>query len=111
MIMWFRKDKIKIWKMGILAGLAVAVYCGLITLLIWFGGDFLSDKMSQVMGSLFGLILLVFSVAISGVLVFGYPLFLAVEKKYKQAFQAIGVTLLTIFVVLLVVLSIVLMSI
>lgn len=104
--MWGNKEKCKNWKMGILAGLAESIYCGLIALMLWYGSEFLSDKMSQVLGSLFGLILLVFSVAVSGVLVFGYPVYLAVEKKYKQAFQTIGITLLTIFLVLVIVLII-----
>ena len=44
------------------------------------------------------LLLLVFSAAVSGVLVFGCPAYLALQKKYDQAILTLLVTLLTLFV-------------
>lgn len=104
--MWGKKEKYKNIKMGVLGGLAESIYCGLIALLLWNGDNFFNNTFDEAIAPLFVLILLVLSVAISGVLVFGYPAYLAVEKKYKQAFQTVGITLLTIFVVLVIVLII-----
>ena len=105
--MWPFKEKISIWKVGILVGLAESAYCGLVALLLWGGNSFLNAKMNGISGVIFGLMLLVFSVAVSGILVFGYPMYLAIEKKYKEAFQTAGITLLTIFVMLALVFAIV----
>ena len=107
--MFHKKGKHSLITISVLGGVAISLYCGLFTLMLWYAGDFLSSKMSNVLGSMFGLILLVFSVAVSGVCVFGYPAYLVMEKKYKQAFKAVGITLLTIFIVLLIVLAIVLL--
>lgn len=101
--MWGNKEKCKNWKMGILGGLTESIYCGLIALLLWNGEKFFNNTLDEAFAPLFVLILLVLSVAVSGVLVFGYSVYLAVEKKYKQAFQTVGITLLTIFVVLVIV--------
>ena len=44
------------------------------------------------------LLLLVFSVAVSGLLIFGYPIYLVVQKKYKQAINSVMVSLLTLII-------------
>lgn len=99
--MWPFKEKINVWKMGILGGLAESIYCGLVASGLWISSNFNNAKMNELATGVLVLMLLVFSVAVSGILVFGYPMYLAIEKKYKEAFQTVGITLLTIMLVLI----------
>jgi hypothetical protein len=91
---------------GLLQALGVAVYCPLI-------GGFISvaDKIFPKPG-FFGiflmLILLVFSAAITGSLVFGYPAYLALNKKVKEALYVLAYTLgysLAIILIIILVLT------
>ena len=52
-------------------------------------------------GIVFTLMLLVFRVAVSGIVVFGYPVYLGFKKKFKEAIFTTALTLLTLFVTLL----------
>lgn len=88
-------------KIGILSGLGQGIYCLLIGWLFLnlekiFGAV---DTPSILLPAIF-LLIFVFSAVISGLIVLGYPGYLAVQKQYRQAVQILIVTLLTIFVLL-----------
>jgi len=51
----------------------------------------------------FVLTLLVFSAAISGSLIFGYPVYLAIQKDFRQALQVLGYTFLFLLLLLILV--------
>ena len=57
-------------------------------------------------GIVFVLTLLVFSVAVSGVVVFGYPAYLGFQKKFKDAALTTALTLLTLFIAILLIIFI-----
>ncbi len=103
-----KNDKKEICKWGIAGGVAEIIYVIFVVLAINYLGEFLPEP-NELLGFLFGLLLFVFSVAVSGVLVFGYPAYLALQKKYKPAFWTLLATLLTILIGFIVVLLIILL--
>jgi|GEM_PF-2536115 len=88
-----------VWKFGLLGGILEAVYCKLIVLLIIGTSAWGPRNVSPLAGMTLVLLVLVFSVAISGVLVLGYPAYLVSQKKFKEAIQALGITLAILFLV------------
>ncbi len=80
---------------GLLQALGIIVYCALI------GGFFIllgkiAIKPSDFWVSVLILVLLVFSAAVTGSIVFGYSVYLAFNKKIKEALSLLGYTLLYI---------------
>ena len=73
--------------------LAVIIYCGLVASFFWY-----MDKVSIAPPGFSGislmLFLLVFSAAVTGFLVFGYPAYLALHNRIKQALTVLGYTFL-----------------
>jgi hypothetical protein len=77
---------------GFLQALGVTIYCVLIS-----GFFFLMEEMSAkpgYFGIVLMLILLVFSAAVTGMLVFGYPVYLAMNSRIKEAVRVLVYTLL-----------------
>lgn len=62
----------------------VVIYVALISFLL-LNGENLFGHMANYSGPFLILLLLVFSVAIVGVLIFGYPIYLYMEEKKKEA--------------------------
>ncbi len=97
--------KFKPSTIGLLQALGVAAYCYLIS-----GFFQLMEKIAiqppvfAVAG--FMLIILVFSVAVVGSLIFGYAAILALDKRIKEALFAVGYTLLYLLGIGLVILII-----
>jgi len=93
---------------GLFQALATLIYCALIT-----GLMILMDKSDITppgfLSLLLMLFLLVFSAAICGTLVFGYPIYLMHNKKIKPALAVLGYTflylLLGIAVILIIIFS------
>jgi len=79
---------------GLLQALGVVAYCALVVgVLNLFGKIFLAPV--GFWGSVFILILLVFSAAVSGSIVFGYSAYLFLKNKQaKEALSILGFTLL-----------------
>ena len=69
----------------------------------------LGPQMPEVFSIAFVLTLFVFSAAVTGSLVFGYPANLALNKKVKESLKVLGYTLL--FFLLFILLNIVIISI
>ena len=78
---------------GLLQALGVAAYCFLVAGLLWSFGKYFPAPMGFV-GTVFMLFLLVISAAVTGALVFGYPAYLAWNRKIKEALTLFGYTLL-----------------
>ncbi|MFH1366514.1 MAG: hypothetical protein ABIH38_00810 [Patescibacteria group bacterium] len=83
-------------KFGLLAGALEVIYIVLVALFMqgaenWFSG-------SGVQPVIMVLMLFVLSAAVSGLLVLGYPAYLALQKKYKEAICTLLVSLAVIFI-------------
>jgi hypothetical protein len=82
---------------GLLQSVSVIVYCALISGFISLMGHY-GKEPGQFWGPLIMLTLLVFSAATMGLVVFGYPVVLALNKEIKQA----GYVLLWTFLFLII---------
>jgi len=91
-------------KDGIVAAFLQVVYIAFVALFFMIADTaFPDDSWLVVVGVVAFLILLVLSVAVSALLLFGYPIYYALQKKYSEALAILLVTfgtLLTIFAVL-----------
>jgi len=98
----------EIWKWGIGAGATQVLYVLLV--ILFFNLMEMTDKEPNefLTTGFFMLLFFVMSVLISGAIVFGRPVILALDSKIKQAVFTFFVTLTTIFVIFLVVLFVVL---
>src|SRR3989339_1006630 len=85
----------EILKFGLGGGILEVAYCSLIAWLI-NSLDHVFNGPPTPFNIIFVLLLLVFSVAISGVLIFGYPLYLAIQQKYQPAIVTVVTSLLTL---------------
>jgi hypothetical protein len=83
--------KINPSTIGLLEALGVVIYCSLIaTMLNSFEKTFIAPP--GILGLILMLVLLVFSAAITGSIVFGYPAYLALHKKFKEALSILAFT-------------------
>ena len=87
-------------KFGILGGILEVIYIVLVALFMqgaenWFSG-------SGIFTGVLVLTLFVFSAAISGLLVLGYPAYLALQKNYKEAILTVLISLMVIFILFIV---------
>ena len=94
--------KIKPEIMGLLQSLGVLLYCVLLS------GFFrlmegVMPRQPGILTWVLMLFLLVFSAAITGLLVFGYPVYLALNKKVKEALKVLGYTFLYCLGIILIV--------
>ncbi|MFH0951361.1 MAG: hypothetical protein V1765_02695 [bacterium] len=78
---------------GLLQAVLTAGYCALIAWFIWHIGQSGPQPM-MLLGMMAWLLTLVFSATISGVLVFGYPIYLLIHHDTKRALSVLGFTLL-----------------
>lgn len=84
---------------GLAQGLGVAAYCAMLA-----GSFQLLKKFSitppEFWSAIFMLVLLVFSAAITGSIVFGYPAYLFLKNRIKEAVSILAFTLLYCFAIL-----------
>lgn len=85
--------KAKLSSIGLLQALGVTAYCFLVGLFIWNANNFFADR-PGFMNIVFVLVLLVVSAGITGSIVFGYPAYLALKQKIKEALLVSVYTLL-----------------
>ncbi len=88
-------SKTKLSLIGLLQALGVVGYCFLIGGFIWFASEYFATP-PGFLGVALWLSLLVFSAAVSGSIVFGYPAYLALNQNIKDALNLIVYTLLYI---------------
>lgn len=86
--------KLKAWLLGFLQAMGVLIYCGLISGLFKLLDYYFKDNPPQFLIMFFMLILLVISAGVTGALVFGYPAYLALNKRIKEALKILGHTFL-----------------
>jgi hypothetical protein len=97
-----KKESIKWGIGGALAQIAyVLLIVGLFSVL-----DKVMATPPQFIGFLFMLLLFVFSAGISGLFVFGFPVYLAVQKRFHEAFATLFVTFISMFAALILILLI-----
>ncbi len=89
--MFANKSKMPLPFIGLLQAIAVMVYVLLVAAFMW-NMDKIDFEVSGVLGAALMLFLLVLSAAICGPLVFGYPLYLVLDKKVKEALVILGYT-------------------
>ncbi|MFA5076127.1 MAG: hypothetical protein WC480_01785 [Patescibacteria group bacterium] len=109
---FFHHDQPAHWKWGVLAALVESAYCLLVVGAVLPIVELIVTRLQlnsagstpPILFFFFYLLFFVFSVAISGIVVFGYPAYLAFEKKYKEALATVGISALTFVVVIVLVL-------
>ncbi|KKR48203.1 MAG: hypothetical protein UT86_C0012G0006 [Candidatus Magasanikbacteria bacterium GW2011_GWC2_40_17] len=86
---------------GLLLALLMAIYCALVA---WFmrGMEQSSNDQPMILNMMLVLLTLVFSAAISGTLVFGYPVYLLIHHDTKRALSVLGFTLLYALLILII---------
>lgn len=96
-MLWFKKnDKKEIYKYGIGGGILEILY---ILLVAWFINSMekTTNEPEPIIGIMSVLLLFVFSAAVSGFLVLGYPAYLGLQNKLQEAFLTLLTTILTLF--------------
>lgn len=100
----FKKDnKKELWQWGLLSGLAEAVYIALIASLFMGLNHLAPMRAGFIWPILFFLTLFVFSAVVSGLLVLGRPIFLALHQKYKEALLTLAISLGVLLLMLIVI--------
>lgn len=96
-------------KYGIGAGVAQLAYIVLVVLIMLAMDNFLqgSSAYGGPLAMLLVLILLVFSAAVSGMIVFCYPAYLFLQKEYKAAVCTLVKTLATLLIGFLIILLVI----
>ncbi|MFA5022482.1 MAG: hypothetical protein WC508_05395 [Patescibacteria group bacterium] len=97
-----RKQKInesEIMKFGFLGGIAQATYCLLVVVVISILDKVMPTPPIQIAGFMLVLLLFVFSAAVSGILVFGYPAYLATQNRFIEALMTALTTLATLAII------------
>jgi len=96
----FKRDKVSPIGDGILAGVLEVGFAFILSIFLVGSQTFLQTPHPWlvVFGIVAFLCLIVISAAISAVLVLGWPFYYFLEKKYREALQALAATLITMFV-------------
>jgi hypothetical protein len=99
---------------GVVAGLMELAYIALVAIFMVGTQPLMANQpdsasWSMVFGFLAFLSLFVFSAAVSGIIVLGYPFYYFTERKYKEALYAFLGTLVTMFVVFAIIFLVVLL--
>lgn len=107
---WSKKiEKKNIFKFGIGGGILEILYILLIAWIIT-GLDSVMNQTNPIISILSFLLLFVFSAAVSGFLVLGYPAYLGLQKKLSEAFLTLLTTILTLFVCGVIIFSFVILN-
>jgi hypothetical protein len=85
--------KYNILIIGFLQATGLAIYCSLVSMLIWNGNHWF-EKINDFRGPLLFLILFVTSALISGIITLGYPILLFWRKKEQT--KALKLVIITI---------------
>ena len=89
----------EVLKFGFLGGMAEAVYVFLVASVITVLDKVMAPPPTGLVGPMFVLLLLVFSAGVSGILVFGYPAFLALQNRFSEGLMTALTTLVTIAII------------
>ena len=96
-MLWFKKiEKKDIYKFGIAGGILEILYILFVAWVIT-SLDSIMGQGNTLISILSFLLLFVFSAAVSGFLVLGYPAYLGLQKRLPEAFLTLLTTILTLF--------------
>jgi hypothetical protein len=99
----FKKSKnLKPYLIGLFQALGISVYCVLVVLFFQIMENN-PIKSNKLITGLLILIILVFSVAICGLIVFGRPVYLAINKKIKEALNILTYTFLYLIAIIIII--------
>ncbi|OGY44900.1 MAG: hypothetical protein A2729_03920 [Candidatus Buchananbacteria bacterium RIFCSPHIGHO2_01_FULL_39_14] len=84
---------------GFLGGMAEAIYCFAFAFTVTIVGRMNLPPPPEIAAALLFLIVFVFSVAVSGIFVFGYPAYLAVQNRFAEAIMTLATTLVTLAII------------
>lgn len=98
------KKEIINWGVG---GALVEIGYILVVALGMHGLGGIMPQTSEIFAAIIMLLLLVFSVAVSGLFVFGYPAYLVFQKKFKEALATLLVTFITFIAAFLVIITLI----
>jgi hypothetical protein len=107
MLKYFEKmKKIPLQKIAFLQASGLALYTGLVALLMWKGNT-LFGPINNFLGPLLFLLLFVVSAIVSALIVLGYPFILFwEEKKTKEALRLVAQTTLWLIIFIILILII-----
>lgn len=94
-------------RYGFLGGIGQALYCFVVVLFITTLDSAMPRTGNPVFGMLMFLLLFVFSAGVSGIMVFGYPAYLASQKRYVEALLTAVTTLVTIMLTFILVFALI----
>lgn len=94
-----KSNESEIMKYGFLGGIAQAAYTLAVVLVMQTVGEALPQEANETFGTLLFLLLFVFSVAMSGVCVFGYPAYLVLQKRYPESVFTFLTTMVTLAII------------
>ncbi|OGY42566.1 MAG: hypothetical protein A2Y67_02615 [Candidatus Buchananbacteria bacterium RBG_13_39_9] len=98
--MFFNKEQInkkEVIKWGLIGGAAELIYIVVIGLLMDYIGNNFGQTAMPSLGFTAFLMLFVFSAGVSGLFVFGYPAYLALQKRFQEAIMMALISLGIIF--------------
>ena len=98
--------ELKPYLVGLFQALGISIYCVLVMLFFQIMGKSNIEANQMVLGILM-LILLVLSAAISGLIVFGLPVYLAINKKIKEALNILAYTFLYLIAIIMIIILLV----
>lgn len=99
-----RKQKInesEVMKFGFLGGISQSVYILFLVLFMSVieKGFIASSSTKSIFAPVIFLMVFVFSAGVSAILVFGYPAYLATQKRYTESLMTAITTLLTLVII------------
>ena len=101
--MFFKKQKIndsEVMRFGFLGGIAQAFYCfGAVMFIKLLSTEVPKPFDDSIIAPLLVLLFFVFSAAVSAILIFGYPAYLAAQKRYFESLMTVCTTLATLAII------------
>jgi len=97
-----KKRELKPYLVGLLQALGISAYCALVVLFFQTMENSSIKPNQMVVGALM-LIVFVLSTAISALIVFGRPVYLAINKKIKEALNILAYTLLYLIAIIIII--------
>lgn len=99
---FLKKSKVnenEVLRCGFLGGMAQAVYIFVVVSLMMLLDQVMPAPKNHLFTGFVILTLFVFSVAVSGILVFGYPVYMAFQKRYSEALMTAITSLVTLAII------------
>ncbi|MBU1036690.1 hypothetical protein KKF32_01475 [Patescibacteria group bacterium] len=103
-----KKIGTQILKYSIGGAILEIIYCVLVALFM-LSMENIADKPGGILTIVAMLLLLVFSAALSGFLIFGYPLYLVTQKEYRLAIISLVISLVTLMIGALIIVSLIML--